>query len=171
MGSTTTLALFGCIAGFAGLGALIDIGHMQHTKGGAFEEAKELAQGKGIINIGAGPRRSFGAQEIATESEVLVNVDIALDGMPNFIQLDVEREPLPFADKQFGCAFASHVLEHLDNWEFCLSEASRVADYVVVVLPHPSSISGWLAPEHRQHFSVDDIDAILELYPNLVIYY
>ena len=171
MGSATTLALFGCIAGFAGLGALIDIGHMQHTKGTAFEEAKELAQGKGIINIGAGPRRSFGAQQIATESEVLVNVDITLNGIPNFIQLDVEREPLPFADKQFGCAFASHILEHLDNWEFCLSEASRVADYVVVVLPHPSSISGWLAPEHKQNFSVDDIDEMANLYPNVTIYY
>ena len=171
MGSTTTLALFGCIAGFTGLGALIDIGHMQHTKGSAFEEAKELAQGKGIINIGAGPRRSFGAQQIATESEVLVNVDIALNGMPNFYQLDVEREPLPFVDKQFGCAYASHVLEHLDNWRFALEEACRVADYVVVVLPDPRYFSGWLSPEHKQHFSIDDINEILELYPNVTVYY
>ena len=171
MGSTTTLALFGCIAGFAGLGALIDIGHMQHTKGIALEEAKMLAGGKGIINIGAGPHRTFGAQEIAVAPEVLANIDITPNGMPHFIQLDLERDRLPFPDKQFGCAFASHVLEHLDNWEFCLSEASRVADYVVVVLPHPCSISGWLAPEHKQHFSVDDIDEITNLYPNVTVYY
>jgi len=47
----------------------------------------------------------------------------------------------------------------------------RVADYVVVVLPHPLYFSGWLAPEHRQHFSRDDIEVIAQLYPNVVIYY
>jgi len=171
VGSTTTLALFGCIAGFAGLGTLIDIGHMQHTKGIALEEAKMLAGGKGIINIGAGPHRSFRAQVIARDPEVLVNVDMAVDGMANLIQLDIEREPLPFADKQFGCAFASHILEHLDNWEFALNEMVRVADYVVIVLPDPVYFSGWLSPEHKQHFSVDDIDEMANLYPNVTIYY
>jgi len=90
--------------------------------------------------------------------------------MPHFIQLDVERETLPFADKQFGCTFASHVLEHLDNWQFALGEMVRVADYVVVVLPHPASFFGWLAPEHKQHFSRDDIQKIAELYPNMEVY-
>ncbi|GAI68525.1 unnamed protein product, partial [marine sediment metagenome] len=57
------------------------------------------------------------------------------------------------------------------NWQFPLSEMVRVADYVVVVLPHPAYFSGWLAPEHKQHFSVDAIQNMVELYPNVEVYY
>ena len=163
--------VFGTLAGFTSATIAIHAARYMRAKQYAFEEARRLSQGKGIVNIGAGPHRLFGAQVIAREPEVLVNVDIALDGMPNLIQLDIERELLPFADKQFGCVFASHILEHLDNWQFALEEACRVADYVVVVLPHPSSFGGWLSPEHKQHFSIDDINEILELYPNVTVYY
>ncbi|GAI71871.1 unnamed protein product, partial [marine sediment metagenome] len=124
-----------------------------------------------VMNIGAGPHRTYQAQVIAEAPEILANIDITPDGMPHFIQFDIEREVLPFGDKQFGCAFASHVLEHLDNWQFPLSEMVRVADYVVVVLPHPAYFSGWLAPEHKQHFSVDAIQNMVELYPNVEVYY
>ena len=165
------LGVFGLITGFIGIGVATHLTRFLYTKGRAFEEAKVLARGKGIINIGAGPRRPFVAQVIARDPEVLVNVDMAVDGMANLIQLDIEREPLPFADKQFGCAFASHILEHLDNWQFALEEACRVADNVVVVLPHPCSFGGWLNPEHKQHFSVDDIDELANLCPNVTIYY
>ena len=164
-------AIVGSAIAFVGACAASDIFHVVTTKEAAFEEAKRLSGGKGIINIGAGPNRTFGAQVVARDPEVVVNIDIEPDGLPNFIQLDVAREPLPFADKQFGVAYCSHVLEHLDNWEFCLSEASRVADYVVVVLPDPVYFSGWIDPEHKQHFSADDITQILELYPNVVVYY
>jgi len=161
----------GTFFSFAAACATWDILHVVTTKEGAFEEAGRLSNGKGIINIGAGPNRTFGAQVVARDPEVLANIDIDPDGLPNFIQLDVERDPLPFADKQFGVAYCSHVLEHLDNWQFCLDEMVRVADYVVIVLPDPVYFSGWLAPEHKQHFSTDDIDAILQLYPNVVVYY
>ena len=151
--------------------AFRDFLHLTVTKGTAFERARELSNGKGIINIGAGPHRLFGAQIIAEQPEILANIDITPDGMPHFLQLDLETEPLPFSDKQFGCAFASHVLEHLDNWQFALAEASRVADYAVVVLPHPAYFSGWIWPEHRQHFSRDDINEMAGLYPNVEVYY
>lgn len=149
----------------------MDFTHMTITKRAAFEEALRLSNGKGIINIGAGPHRIFQSQVIAEQPEVLSNIDIVANGMPHFSQIDVESGPLPFADKQFGCAFVSHVLEHLDNWQFALGEMVRVADYVVVVLPHPSYFSGWLVLAHRQFFSVDDIDEIAGLYSNVVVYY
>jgi len=148
-----------------------DILHMTISKRAAFEEAIRLSNGKGIINIGAGPHRFPQSYIIAEHPEVMSNLDIVADGMPHFRQIDVESGPLPFADKQFGCAFASHVLEHLDNWPFALGEMVRVADHVVIVLPHPSYFSGWLAPEHRQFFSVGDIDEIAGLYSNVVVYY
>lgn len=167
------LGLFAVVSAVSMIGqcAVRDILHMTATKNAAFREAKALSNGRGIINLGAGPHRTFGAQIIAEQPEVLANVDVALDGLPHFLQLDIETEPLPFGDKQFGVAFLSHVLEHLDNWQFALAEASRVADYVVVVLPHPAHFSGWLAPEHRQHFSTDDIHQLAELYPNVEVYY
>ena len=161
------VTILGTVVGFIGACAATDIVHVVITKNAAFEDAKRLSNGKGIINIGAGPHRTLQAQIIAKQLEVLGNVDIAPNGMPHFIQLDVERETLPFADKQFGCTFASHVLEHLDNWQVALGEMVRVADYVVVVLPHPTSFAGWLAPEHKQHFSLGDIQEIVELYPSV----
>ena len=144
---------------------------MTATKDVAFEEAKGLSRGKGIINLGAGPHRTYQAQIIAESPEILANLDIVPNGMPHFLQLDLEKSTLPFSDKQFGVAFLSHVLEHLDDWRFALGEACRVADYAVIVLPDPRYFSGWLAPGHRQHFSIEEINEIAGLYPSVVVYY
>lgn len=164
-------AIFGSAVSLIGGYALRDFLHQTITRKAAFEHARELSNGKGIVNIGAGPHRTYQAQIIAEAPETMANIDIAPNGMPHFIQLDIETDRLPFADKQFGCAFLSHILEHLDNWQLALDEASRVADYAVVVLPHPAYFSGWLIPAHRQHFSVDDINEMAGLYPNVVVYY
>jgi len=155
---------------FALIPVVVEAIHFGIVKNTAFTEAKRLSNGRGIINIGCGPHRTAWAQEVSQDPEVLINVDIVPDGMPNFLLLDVDAERLPFRDKQYGCAFASHTLEHLDNWEFALNEMARVADYVVVALPHPRSIAGWLSPAHKQHFSIADIDTLAELYPNVAIY-
>ena len=165
------IAILGTAVGLIATYALRDFLHMAVTKQAAFEEARELSNGKGIINLGAGPHRTYQAQIIAESPEILTNIDIAPNGIPHFMQLDIETERLPFADKRFGCAFASHILEHLDNWQFALEEMVRVADYVVVVLPDPVYFSGWVAPSHRQHFSRDDVEKIVEFYPNVEVYY
>jgi len=163
--------MLGSAVSLVGSYALRDVFHLALTKNAAFEKARELSNGKGIINIGAVPHRTYQAQIIAESPEVLANIDIAPNGMPHFIKLDIETDPLPFPDKQFGVAFLSHILEHLDNWSFALEEACRVADYAIVVLPHPAYFSGWIWPGHRQHFSRDDIQKIVELYSNVEIYY
>ena len=171
MGTRGLIALLGGVVTAVGAYAARDLLHVTITKAAAFEYARQLNNGKGIINLGAGPHRTYQAQVIAEAPEILANIDIVPDGIPRFLQLDIETAPLPFGDKQFGCALLSHVLEHLDNWQFALAEACRVADNVVVVLPHPGYFSGWLWPEHRQHFSRDDINEMAELYPNVVVYY
>jgi len=144
--------------------------HFAIVKETAFIRAKQLSGGRGIINVGCGPHRTVWAQKVSEDPEVVANIDVVPDGVPNFLHLDLETDPLPFKDKQFGCAFASHTLEHLDNWEFALNEMMRVADYVVIVLPNPRSIGGWLSPEHRQHFPLADMETLAQLYPNLVVY-
>jgi len=168
--NSLALILGGAI-GAAGACAAIDLLHVTGTRVVAFEEAKRLSNGKGIINLGAGPHRTYQAQIIAESPDVLANVDITLDGLPNFLLLDIERESLPFAANQFGCAFASHVLEHMNDWKFALAEACRVANYVVVVLPDPRYFDGWLTPGHMQHFSIDEINEMVEAYPNVEVYY
>ena len=165
------IILLGSALGLLGTYALRDFLHVALTKDAAFQEAMKLSNGKGIINIGCGPHRTYQSYIIAEQSDVLANIDITRNGMPHFQQLDIEAEVLPFADKQFGVAFLSHILEHLDNWQFALAEASRVADYLVIVLPHPAYFSGWLAPGHRQHFSRDDMYEMTQLYPNVVVFY
>jgi len=138
------------------------------TKKRAFNYARSLVGEKGIINLGAGPHRTLLAQTIAASPEVVANLDIVPNGLPHFTQWDIEKG-LPFSDKIFDVALASHVLEHLDDWEFALSEACRVADRVVVVLPHPLSIGGWLNLEHKQHFSREDMANMERAFPNVKV--
>ena len=164
------VVLLGGIVAAVGAYATCDLLRVTSIKAAAFEHTRQLSNGKGIINLGAGPHRTYQASVIAKQPEVSANIDVVANGLPHFLQLDIERETLPFSDKQFGCAFASHVLEHLDNWQFALDEMVRIADNVVVVLPDPLYISGWLWPEHRQHFSRDDMERLVEFYPNLVVY-
>ncbi|MBA7641918.1 hypothetical protein ES703_49604 [subsurface metagenome] len=170
-GKSTALLGLGGLTAALGACAACDLFHMTSVKAAAFEEARRLSNGRGIINLGAGPHRTYQAQVIADSPEILSNIDIVPNGIPHFLQLNLEKSALPFTDKQFGCAFASHVLEHLDNWQFCLQEMVRVADSVVVVLPHPLYFSGWLAPSHRQHFSIEEINEMAGLYPNVEVYY
>lgn len=159
------------LAPFLAIPLTVEALHLVGAKEAAFYEALELSEGKGIVNVGCGPHRSNWAYVVASNPNVSVNVDIVLDGMPNFLQADIEHERLPFADKQFGCALASHVLEHLYDWEFALNEMVRVADHVVIVLPDPVAFIGWIDPEHHQHFSAGDIRTITERYPSVEVFY
>jgi len=157
---------------FAGVAIVTtaSVAHHISTKERAFSYAKSLVGDKGIINLGAGPHRTLLADVIANSPEVRANLDIVPDGLPNFMQWDIE-EPLPFGDKTFDVTFASHVLEHLDNWQFTMNEATRVADHAVIVLPHPLSPGGWLNPYHKQHFSTSDMAEMESTFPNTTIFY
>ena len=59
---------------------------------------------------------------------------------------------LPLADKEFGAAYCSHVLEHMPDAEGChkaWSELHRVADVVFICVPPKSSIWAWFVPDHH----------------------
>jgi len=59
---------------------------------------------------------------------------------------------IPFTDKCFGAAFASHLLEHLpttDDARRALDEPHRVADTVHIVCPSRQSIAGWVIVDHH----------------------
>jgi ubiquinone/menaquinone biosynthesis C-methylase UbiE len=59
---------------------------------------------------------------------------------------------LPFPDKTFGAALASHLLEHLynvDEAKQALEELSRVAEKVFIAYPTRQSFAAWIIPDHR----------------------
>ncbi|HEY54908.1 MAG TPA: class I SAM-dependent methyltransferase [Dehalococcoidia bacterium] len=59
---------------------------------------------------------------------------------------------IPFSDKCFGAAFASHLLEHLPtvaDGKQALEELNRVAEAVFIVSPSRQSFSGWLTRGHH----------------------
>ena len=135
----------------------------------AFRRAKSYANGKGIANVGAGCSRGYTARQFCNDPKVVANIDIE-GGGSNFYEANLDNDNLPFSDGQFGCVFASHILEHLDNWESALDEWCRIADHVVVVLPHPISIMGHLSPDHKQHFTLADHQRIRERWPQVEVY-
>lgn len=78
-----------------------------------------------------------------------INPD-AMHGHPNGVIANVTH--IPFSDKSFGAAFASHLLEHLpsaDDARKALTELNRVAEAVFIVYPSRQSIAGWLIPDHH----------------------
>jgi hypothetical protein len=73
----------------------------------------------------------------------------AFEGHPRGVIADVTQ--IPFFDKTFGAAFASHLLEHLPSIHGAnraLDELNRVAEAVFLVYPSRQSIGAWL---HRGH--------------------
>jgi len=82
-----------------------------------------------------------------------VNIDIrasAIVGHPNGVVANVVK--LPFPDKTFGAAFASHLLEHLPDAaqaKAALVELERVADVVCIAYPSRQSIVAWIITDHR----------------------
>ncbi len=160
----------GKIAGAAAAGYTVwAIGNFFITRSQALATARSLAGDKGMINLGAGCTRDPMTMDICQLPEVVVNAD-RNSGGPNVVVADFDSGSLPFTDGQFDVAFASHVLEHLENWEQALDEWNRIADNVIVVLPHPLSIAGRLAREHVQHFSQADAVAIENRWPRTSVF-
>jgi hypothetical protein len=73
----------------------------------------------------------------------------AFEGHPCGLIADVTQ--IPFSDKAFGAAFASHLLEHMStigDAKRALDELNRVAKVVFIAYPSRQSIGAWL---HRGH--------------------
>lgn len=100
----------------------IDAIYLVRVKRQAFEYAQSLAGYKGIINLGSGHKRTYLARTVALMPDVMVNVDRTTNGVPGFVQYDLNDTPYPWPDKAFDVAYCSHTLEHLQNWESALSE-------------------------------------------------
>ena len=112
------------------------------------KEAKEYAARvqKPILNIGCG-KTDFGD----------VNADVKYQNVKNFMLIDANK-PLPFTDKEFAVCICAHLIEHLDNPEFSLSEMYRIADKIYCSFPEWWQLGTYLTPDHKW-FVIKDTNA------------
>lgn len=139
----------------------IELIHQDTIKQKAFSYAQRLTGGRGILNMGSGTPLNPTGRAVALNKNVRYNVDIRDNGTSKLVQWDI-NQPLPFGDKEFDVVFASHILEHVENWEFALAEAKRVADHVVVVLPPVWGLSNWLHLGHKRIFSASTAQGLAD---------
>ena len=116
-----------------------------------------LLAGKPCLNVGAGTAgTSLSAALFGPTLWGDVNCDLAGSGTcgPGRV-CHCDACALPFPDKHFGAAIASHVLEHVDRPRTALRELHRVADRVFVITPPWWAPHTWLHPGHRWYRGVD----------------
>ena len=105
-----------------------------------------------ILDIGCGYR----ANKFAT---VIADVQDLSDfyKQKNFIKINNKK--LPFKDKEFDFVIASHVIEHVEDFEFFIEELERIASKGDIELP--SRLGDNLVFENKKDhiwwFSFDDI--------------
>jgi hypothetical protein len=97
------------------------------------------------------PMRRFFKKPAHGNGDVCLDIDpAAIAGPSNAVVASVTH--IPFADKAFAAAFASHLLEHLPSTgdaKQALDELHRIADRVFISYPSRQSIGGWITPGHK----------------------
>jgi ubiquinone/menaquinone biosynthesis C-methylase UbiE len=105
-----------------------------------------------ILDIGCGYRANENATTIAD-----------IQNLSNFYKekkfVLIKEKKLPFKDKEFDFVVASHVIEHVDDFEFFIKELERISSKGYIELP--SRLGDNLVFENQNDhvwwFSFDDI--------------
>ena len=109
-----------------------------------------------ILDIGCG----YSANELATTICDVQDLSKFYKDK-NFIKL--EKKQLPFEDNQFDFVIASHVLEHVEDYKFFISELERVSKKGYIELP--TKLEDNLVFEnkndHLWHMDFDDVNSKL----------
>ena len=106
-----------------------------------------------IADIGCG----YSANKYATVIADIQDLSNFYEGK-NFIKIDEKK--LPFDDKEFDFVIASHVIEHVEDFEFFIKELERISSRGYIELP--SRLADNLVFENKNDhiwwFKYDDID-------------
>ena len=81
-----------------------------------------------ILDIGCG----YTANENAS---VIADIQDFSDFYKEKKFVKIEGKKLPFEDKEFDFVIASHVIEHIDNFEFFIKELQRISSKGYIELP------------------------------------
>lgn len=166
-----TWAILAGLGGLVGWAAL-EFGALPYWMGkklAIIEEAQAFAKarGKSVLNVGCCNLEAvdrtdpLGLRPPPVRSAGDVNVDIRHEGVEMIdgkIHMRGDIFALPFGDKVFGAAIASHVLEHIDDPDRAVAELLRVSDAVFVALPEWWLPSMWLYGDHKWVFFTDRVD-------------
>ena len=143
----------------------------------AFAEAQEqLAEAERIVDLGCGarphPRATVAVDRYLAPEQRLLGQGAHLSAQTferlgvRFVVADLER--LPFPDKHFDYARASHVFEHLDDPKRACQEMARVARAGVILTPSIFAEHVFGRPYHRwMVFSRGDVLFFVEKIPEL----
>ncbi|MBI2329608.1 MAG: methyltransferase domain-containing protein [Chloroflexi bacterium] len=156
MGYFIWLIVPGICLGVAGWQLVVWLSEIQ-DKNKKYKAASSYARERGkLLLVAGGPWGCKRARRLLKmpahgSGDICLDIDRrAVDGCPNGLVADVTH--LPFPDKSFGAAFASHLLEHLASTEDgnqALAELNRVAEAVFIVSPSRQSIPGRVIPDHH----------------------
>ena len=77
----------------------------------------------------------------------------------------VENKTLPFSDNQFDFVYASHVIEHVEDVSFFISEIKRISGQGYIELPSILEdnliLSTNSIDDHKWMFKFDDVEKVL----------
>jgi len=109
-----------------------------------------------ILDIGCGYRANKNATTIADVQDFS-----KFYKNKNFIQ--IKEKKLPFKDKEFDFVIASHVIEHVNDFEFFIKELERISPKGYIELP--TRLGDNLVFENKKDhlwwFFYDDVENIL----------
>ena len=106
-----------------------------------------------VLDIGCGYRANENASVVA-------DVQDLSDFYKNKNFIKVEEKRLPFKNKEFDFVIASHVIEHVDDFEFFIKELERISNKGYIELP--SRLADNLVFENKSDhiwwFTYDDLN-------------
>ena len=109
--------------------------------------------GWNILDIGCG----YGASKYAN---VVCDIQDLSEYYPKKIFIKLTEKKLPFKDKEFDFVIASHVMEHVDDIEFFVSELERISKQGYIELPTmlEDNLVFENKKDHLWHMDFDDVE-------------
>lgn len=157
---------------------------VQHTQEVLLMAAFGPIRGRTILDVGTGTGRA--ALAFARAGAVVTGIDASEQMLAVARRTAEERKftatfqtgdahAIPFADRQFECAVSLRVIMHTPNWQQCVSELCRVANWRIVVDFPSSRSAASIESRSRQKklargekveayrtLAVDDVRAVIE---------
>ena len=126
---------------------------IKRTSKAFIENTLSLNSSWNILDIGCG----YGASKYAN---VVCDVQDLSKYYPKKTFIKLNEKKLPFKDKEFDFVIASHVLEHVDDIEFFISELERVSQQGYIELPTmlEDNLVFENKKDHIWHMDFDDVE-------------
>jgi SAM-dependent methyltransferase len=126
---------------------------IKRTSKAFIEKTLSLNSSWNILDIGCG----YGASKYAN---IVCDVQDLSKYYPNKTFIKLTEKKLPFKDKEFDFVIASHVMEHVDDIEFFISELERVSQQGYIELPTmlEDNLVFENKKDHIWHMDFDDVE-------------